>query len=141
MGGISLYYNPYPYYAYTNQYPNWSNANPPSPYHFPRQLAMPTSPTNPNQYPPINTLKFKTSAKQIQSIMQQAQLLTEKIEGSDQFAHDLKNAAQLSKQDEVEKLISSAGVTTKFEAKYTPDNIRIVLKEGGCCSIAVILYW
>lgn len=101
---------------------------------------MPTSP-NPNQYPPINTLKLKTSAKQIQPIMQQAQLLTEKIEGSDQFANDLKNAAQLSKQDEVQKLISSAGVTAKFEAKYTPDNIRIVLSEGGCCSIAIILYW
>ncbi|QPQ37701.1 hypothetical protein JNUCC52_15025 [Lysinibacillus sp. JNUCC-52] len=135
-----MYYNPYPYYVYVHQYPNWGVANSSFPHHLPGQLAMPTSP-NPNQYPPINTLKLKTSAKQIQPIMQQAQLLTEKIEGSDQFAHDLKNAAQLSKQDEVQKLISSAGVTAKFEAKYTPDNIRIVLSEGGCCSIAIILYW
>lgn len=138
MGGNPLYYNPYPYYVY-NHYPNWGMSIPPTPHHVPRQLAMPTTTTSP--YPPINTIKLKTSAKGMQTIMQQAQLLTEKIEGSDQFAHDLKNAAQLSNQDEVQKLISSAGITTKFEAKYTPDNIRIVLREGGCCSLALVLYW
>ncbi|UZM99371.1 hypothetical protein OL548_03070 [Lysinibacillus sp. MHQ-1] len=36
--------------------------------------------------------------------MQQAQLLTDKIDSSQQFAHDLKNAAQLSNKTEVEKI-------------------------------------
>ncbi len=73
--------------------------------------------------------------------MQQAQLLTDKIDSSQQFAHDLMNAAQLSNKTEVDKLITSTGITMKFDANYTPDNFRIRLMDNGCCGITINLSW
>lgn len=73
--------------------------------------------------------------------MQQAQLLTDKIDGSEQFAHDLMNAAQLSNKTEVDTLIASTGITIKFQTKYSPDNIRILFTESGCCGLTLILNW
>jgi len=105
-----------------------------------RHLAMP-DPTNRNPFPSINTVKLKTSAKRIKIIMQQAQLLTDKIDESEQFAHDLMNAAQLSNKTEVEKLITSTGVTIKFETTYTPDGIRIIFTDSGCCKLTLALSW
>ncbi|MGE7623223.1 hypothetical protein ACQKMD_09260 [Viridibacillus sp. NPDC096237] len=42
--------------------------------------------------------------------MHQAHLLIDKIAVSEQFAHDLINAAQLSNKTEVDKLISATGL-------------------------------
>ncbi|MGE7091520.1 hypothetical protein ACQKII_08645 [Lysinibacillus sp. NPDC048646] len=136
-----MYYNPYPYFVYSNHYPPWimSNHSPSSP--FLGYLAMPTNPTNTSPFPPVDTHKLKSSAKRIQTIMQQAQLLTDKIDGSEQFAHDLMNAAQLSNKTEVDTLIASTGITIKFETKYSPDNIRILFTESGCCRLTLILNW
>lgn len=108
---------------------------------FSRHLAMPANPTNSNPFPSVNTSKLKTSAKRIKVIMRQAQLLTDKIEESEQFAHDLMDAAQLSNKTEVEKLISSTGVTMKFETNYTPDRIRIIFTDSDCCKLTLILSW
>lgn len=105
---------------------------------FPSQLAMPT---NNSSFPPVNTHKLKLSAKSIQSIMQQSQLLTSKIAESEQFAHDLMSAAQLSNKAEVDKLIASTGITIKFETKYTPDGIQIRFTEHACCGLTLILDW
>ncbi|MEK4091972.1 MULTISPECIES: hypothetical protein [unclassified Viridibacillus] len=133
-----MYYSPYPYVLYANQYPQWVMANHSSSTQIPRQLAMPT---NTSPFPPVNTHKFKTSAKEIQNIMQQAHLLVDKISVSEKFAHDLINAAQLSNKTEVDRLISSTGITITFDTKYTPDSIRINLTENGCCGLTVILNW
>ena len=77
----------------------------------------------------------------MQSIMRQSQLLTSKITESEQFAHDLMSAAQLSKKKEVERLIASTGITNKFETKYTPDGIQIRFTEQPCCGLTLILEW
>ncbi|MGE7920787.1 hypothetical protein ACQKM9_17890 [Viridibacillus sp. NPDC093762] len=136
-----MYYSPYPYVLYANHYPQWVTANHSSPSQIPRQLAMPTNPTNISPFPPVNTHKFKTSAKDIQNIMQQAHLLVDKISVSEQFAHDLINAAQTSNKTEVDRLISSTGITITFDTKYTPDSIRINLTKNGCCGLTIILNW
>lgn len=73
--------------------------------------------------------------------MQQARLLTDKIDGSEQFAHNLMNAAQLSNKTEVDKLIASTGISIKFDTKYTPDNLRVLFIENGCCGLTLILNW
>lgn len=135
-----MYYSPYPYVLYANHFPQWVMAHHSSSTQIPRQLAMPTNPTT-SPFPPVNTHKFKTSAKEIQNIMQQAHLLVDKISVSEKFAHDLINAAQLSNKTEVDRLISSTGITITFDTKYTPDSIRINLTENGCCGLTVILNW
>lgn len=105
---------------------------------IPSPLAMPT---NNSSFPPVDTHKLKLSAKSIQSIMQQSQFLTSKIASSEQFAHDLMSAAQLSNKAEVDKLIASTGITIKFETKFTPDGIQVRFSEHACCGLTLILEW
>ncbi|MEY9971157.1 hypothetical protein ABH966_001523 [Lysinibacillus sp. RC46] len=138
-----MYYNPYPYFVYPNYYPTWAwaMANQPTTQQPFRQLAMPTNPTNRSPFPPVNTNRLKTSAKRIKAIMKQAQILTDKIDESEPFAHDLMNAAQQSNKTEVEKLITSTGITLKFETNYTPDGFRITFTDQGCCKLTLILNW
>lgn len=116
-------------------------ANQPTIQHPSSHLAMPTNPTNRSPFPIVNTKKLKTSANRIKVIMQQAQLLTDRIDESEQFAHDLMNAAQQSNKTEVEKLITSTGITIKFETTYTPDGFRITFTESSCCKLTLILGW
>jgi len=136
-----LYYNPYPYFVYPNYYPTWAMANQPATLQPSRHLVMPTNSTNRSPFPTINITKLKSSAKRIKAIMQQVQLLTDKIDESEQFAHDLMDAAQLSNKTEVERLITSTGITIKFETNYTPDGIRIVFTDSDCCKLTVNLNW
>ncbi|MGE7997771.1 hypothetical protein ACQKOF_03690 [Lysinibacillus sp. NPDC093190] len=136
-----MYYNPYPYFVYPNYYPAWAMANQPTTQLPSRHLAMPTNPTNRSPFPPVNTNRLKTSAKRIKAIMQQAQLLTDKIDESEQFAHDLMNAAQQSNKTEVEKLIALTGITLKFETNYTPDGFHITFTDKSCCKLTLILNW
>lgn len=98
-------------------------------------------PTNNSSFPPVDTHKLKTSAKSIQSIMQQSQLLISKIAESEQFAHNLMNAAQVSNKTEVDQLITSTGITIKFDTKFTPDGIQIRFTEHACCGLTIILDW
>ena len=132
-----MYYNPYPYFSYSNHYPVWMMSNHSSLAQLPRHLAMPTD----NPFPPVDTHKLKTSAQRIQAIMQQVHVLTDKIAGSEQFAHNLMNAAQLSNKAEVDRLITSTGITIKFDTKFTPDGIRIIFTENDCCGLTIILNW
>ncbi|MFJ8089429.1 hypothetical protein ACIQ7N_14660 [Lysinibacillus sp. NPDC095746] len=136
-----MYYNPYPFFVYPHYYPAWVMANQPTNQHPSSHLAMPTPPMNRSPFPIVNTKKLKTSANRIKVIMQQAQLLTDKIDESEQFAHDLMNAAQQSNKTEVEKLIASTGITVKFDTTYTPDGFRITFTESSCCKLTLILGW
>lgn len=112
-------------------------ANHPSPSPLPRQLAMPTD----IPFPSVNTQKLKTSAQRIPAILSQIRLLTDKIASSEQFAHSLMNFAQLSNKAEVDQLITSTGITVKYETKFTPDGIQIRFIESGCCGLTMNLSW
>ncbi|MEG0440358.1 MAG: hypothetical protein RR587_14080 [Solibacillus sp.] len=133
-----MYYNYHPYYVNTHPYPLWVAVNNTSPAPLPKQTAMPT---NNSPFPAVNTSKLKTSVKNMQAIIQQAQLLTTKIAASEQFSHDLMNAAQLSNKKEVDRLITSTGVTIQFEAKFTPTGIEVHFFEIACCGLTVNLGW
>ena len=137
LGGILLYYNYFPYYVYPSHYPVQAMA--PTP--LPRQQAMPTNETNGSPYPPVNTQKLGNSVKGMQKMVPQVQLLFDRISTSNQFARDLKNAAQRSDKATVNRLIRSVGVTNEFEIKYTPDSIQIKLIDKNCCVFTVVLDW
>ena len=132
-----MYYNYFPYYVYPTHYP--VQAMVPTP--LPRQIAMPTNETNDRTYPPVDTKKLGSSVKNVQKMVPQVQLLFDKISTSDQFARDLKNAAQRSDKVTGNRLIRSVGVTNEFEIKYTPDSIQIKLIEKNCCFFTVVLDW
>ncbi|MGG2104607.1 hypothetical protein [Lysinibacillus pakistanensis] len=133
-----MYYNPYPIFVYPTYYPTLAIVNPPAHHQPAKYLAMPI---NTSPFPAVNTNKLKISTKRVKGIMQQVQLLTDKIDESEQFAHNLMDAAQKSNKSEVERLITSTGITTKFETNYTPDNIRIVFTDSDCCKLSLVLSW
>lgn len=77
----------------------------------------------------------------MQTILQQAQLLTTQIVNSEQFSQDLMNAAQQSNKKEVDRLITSIGITVQFESKFTPSGIEVHLFDRACCGLTVNLGW
>ena len=123
---------------YYHPYPIWMMSNHAALTPVPNQLAMPTQN---NPFPSVDTQQLKNSAKSMQTLMQESQFLTNKITESEQFAHDLMSAAQLSKKTEVDRLIASTGITMKFETKYTPDGIQIRFTEHPCCRLTLNLGW
>lgn len=128
-----MYYNYQPYYINTHQYPLWMAVNQATP--------SPKQPATNSPFPAVDTSRLKTSVKSMQVIMQQAQLLTTKIADSDQFSHDLMNAAQLSNKKEVDRLITSLGITVQFDTKFTPSGIEVHLFDIACCGLTVNLGW
>ena len=105
------------------------------------QLNMAINNTPNRNYPPVNINKLEISVKEMQKIVQQVQLLVNKIANSEQFAQELMHAAQISDKETINRLIRSTGITIHFETKYTPDGLRIDFIESNCCSLRVILSW
>ena len=133
-----MYYNPYAYSALSHPYPIPAMSNHTALTPLPHPQAMPSQN---NPFPPVNTHQLKDSAKNMQDMMDQSQFLTNKITESEQFALDLMNAAQRSKKEEVDNLITSTGITSKFESKFTPDGIQIRFTEHPCCRLTLVLGW
>ncbi|MHA6261085.1 hypothetical protein ACXYMX_14455 [Sporosarcina sp. CAU 1771] len=96
-------------------------------------------------FPHVDTKKFHVSVRRFKKLMSQANLLIEKIADSDDFAVKLMNEAQLSNTENVEKLITSTGITSKVKASFTPSGIRIELDNserlGECCRMYIMLQW
>lgn len=114
-------------------------------YFHPQKIALDRSPTPINPFPPVDTARLHVSAQRFKELMQQANLLIEKIANSDEFAHQLMHEAQLSNTKKVEELIISAGITLKVNTSFTPTGIRIELdnseNQGGCCKLLMSLHW
>jgi len=140
IGGRFMYYRPY-LYTYPNYYiPTWPENQ------FPiDQMPIKTESlidlNNKTTYPHVNTEKFTTSAKQFQEMIMQANLLVNRIIESQYFAQQIMEAAQLSKQNEVEKLISSTGITIKFDVKYTPDGMFITFIDKDSGTLKLGFHW
>lgn len=134
-----MHYISYPSLAYPYYHPQMIATNSKEANDVSRNLV------NEISYPPVNTKRLNTSAQRFQELMEQANLLIDKIISSDEFSSELKNAAQLSKTKEVEELILSTGITIKVETEFTPSGIHINLKNsddgGGCCDLLMTLNW
>lgn len=98
-----------------------------------------------NTFPPVNTEKLHISAERFQILIRDARLLTDKIVSDPAFASNLMNAAQLSDQKTVDKLIQSTGITIKTKAYFSPTGIRIEFDSTeigeGCCKLDMRLMW
>lgn len=134
-----MHYLSYPSLAYPYSHP-WSIIANSS---IIAQTDITSEPQNP--FPPVSTKRLNTSAQRFQELMKQADLLTDKIVTSNEFAHELMNAAQLSNTKKVEELILTTGITLTIETKFTPTGISVTLAnsevEGGCCNLLMTLHW
>ncbi|OZI12263.1 hypothetical protein CEW92_07230 [Bacillaceae bacterium SAS-127] len=112
-------------------------------YFYPYYLHYPT--IHQRVYPQVDVTLFKQSAESMKKLLKETTLLVNKLSSSPSFAYQVMNAAQQSNQKEIERLIKSAGVTSKAEISFNPDNIHLELssKTGStnCCHLTVALRW
>ncbi len=103
------------------------------------------SQNSPNPFPDVNTQRLHASAGKMLEVINQSQLLINRIVESPDFAHNLMDAAQLSNQKRVDELIQSTGITTKVKTTFTPSGIQIELDNserlGACCKLKIALRW
>ncbi|WP_052342696.1 hypothetical protein [Bacillus sp. EB01] len=97
------------------------------------------------QFPDVNISQLNVSLRKFQELMNQANILINKMATDSNFTKMLMTAAQKSDKNRVNQLIRSTGITIKAETTYTPTGIRIVLDnsgpEGGCCDLLIALGW
>lgn len=124
--------NPYAYYMpipYCYQYPARINSGYP----------------DIRQIPAVNPQIFMTSAKDMDILLKDASLVLAKMAKDKKFSYELINAAQLSKQETVEKMIKSIGTKFVPKVKYTPDGLTLTFNTGSeyqdCCSLVLKLRW
>lgn len=100
---------------------------------------------NPRQYQPVNTTLFKQSATKTLSILKDAEKIVEKISNSEDFSKRLMTFAQQSKLIEVKKMISSIGVKTIPEIRFTPSGLVLNFSnsqsEPNCCLLQLKIRW
>ncbi|HAQ06686.1 MAG TPA: hypothetical protein DCR24_03845 [Bacillus bacterium] len=96
-------------------------------------------------YPDVDTAIFIKSAAKAMSLMDDANLVMERIKSSQSFSNDLMSAAQQAKQTEVERLIRSTGIKKPPKITYNPDGITLDFQEDfegkECCHIILKLRW
>ncbi|WP_100330694.1 hypothetical protein [Bacillus xiapuensis] len=120
-------------------------------YFYQPATSLPAPPILPNPvysqrpFPPINTAQLKLSVRSMKKLVAETSLLLNKLADSSAFAYQVMTAAQQSKQKEVERLIKSAGITSKTAITYTPDSLHIELSPAdgtaGCCHLIIVLRW
>lgn len=130
----------YPYMPYTAQHHRYPNLVAYTPVHLAIQ-----PPGQRDPFPPVDIKQFNLSARRFREIMKQADLFIGKVIASDEFARQLKEAAQASNQGEVDRLIRSTGVTVSYQLLYTPDGLRIDFanndSQSSCCRLRMNLGW
>lgn len=115
-------------------------------FHSPYQYhSSPYQPRAYRQYPTVDPGTFMTSAKSMEKIMKDANLLLARMGASRPFAFELMSAAQASKQEKVRAMIKSTGITHIPKVRYTPDGLNLQFEFDdpiqNCCSLTLSLRW
>ena len=96
-------------------------------------------------YPPVDPTLFKQSAQSMKSLVQEINLLMNRLTDNSDFALRLMSAAQAANKKEAERLIRSAGVREKLYLSFNPDVLRIELRAAAanveCCKLSIALRW
>jgi hypothetical protein len=97
------------------------------------------------QFPPVLTNRLMTSATNAERLIQDAQQILDRIKASQDFAYQLKEAAQKSEQGKVDQLIHGLGLRAQVKTSFTPDRINFELQDrtldSKCCIIRIALNW
>jgi hypothetical protein len=85
------------------------------------------------------------SADKTKPLLNDAELIMDKVSNSRDYAAQLMDAAQKSKMDELNRLIKSAGVKSTPGIKFNPDGFTLIFSNKtaniDCCHLTIILRW
>ncbi|RBW68957.1 hypothetical protein [Bacillus taeanensis] len=97
------------------------------------------------QYPQIDSMALMQSAKSYKNLLQEANLLIDKLSSSTDFNNKLMYAAQHSNIKEVERLITSIGITSNLKVSYNPDGLHLEIyskiEHVTCCKLIMAIRW
>lgn len=97
------------------------------------------------QFPDVDTHLFVESAKVTKPILSDVQKILDLIETSNDFSKKLMDAAQKSKMDEVNKMITNIGLQTKPRIEFNPEGLKLYFLgksgEADCCRVNIVLRW
>ncbi|MBM7704627.1 hypothetical protein [Metabacillus iocasae] len=93
----------------------------------------------------MDTSTFKRSLKIMPKALADVSLFVEKMNGQKDLPYKMKEAAQQSNKNEVQRLIKSTGVQSDVDVSFNPDNIRILFlfnrDDFDCCHITLAIKW
>lgn len=94
-------------------------------------------------FPKNDPTKMMSSAETLIDVNAQITLFIKKIAHSKPYAFKLRDAAQKSQTNQVERMIKEAGITYPFRTTYNPDrfDITIFSKSDDCCMITAGIKW
>ena len=78
-------------------------------------------------YPPVNADYFTSSATQMDAVLDDGKVITEKLKKSKSFATSLMSAAQESNSEEVKRLLTKLDLQSDISVKFTPDALTVIL--------------
>lgn len=119
-----------------NRYPfQYYHAYPPIPkYVFPQR-----------QFLPVNPKMFMDSAKKMNPLLKDAEVLMRHISNTEPFARKLMDAAQHSKLNEVNKMIAQIGIKSKSDIRINPSALILILSPKNdpldCCQVELRIRW
>ncbi|MFD2637957.1 hypothetical protein [Piscibacillus salipiscarius] len=121
--------NPYYYYPWYDIYQTYQSGRLP----------------NGNGYPDVDPTVFKESAEAFRDLLNDASGILQKLSESEDFAHQVMDAAQKNDIDRVRELLESTGIHNNVEVDYNPDGITLIMQanvEGAdCCHLTMDLRW
>ncbi|MFD2762155.1 hypothetical protein [Lentibacillus juripiscarius] len=111
------------------------------PHHYPH---MPYWSDRP-QYPTIDTSLLHQSANETKKLMNDANIIIDRLAESQQFSTEVMNAAQMSDHEKVKSLMHSTGIASDVETQFNPDGLRLIFKSQidgkDCCKLRIALRW
>lgn len=99
------------------------------------------------QYPPVDPELFQQSANETKKLMNDANVILDKLAESKEFDAKLMEAAQVSDEEEVNRLIHSLDIATEVDVSFNPDNLRLEFRSKAadtdlqCCRLLIAVRW
>jgi hypothetical protein len=98
-------------------------------------------------YPKVDTKLFEGSVKSFHILMDQANLLLNRLSDA-RFAYQIMDVAQQGKKANVERLVKSMGLQVPVKTEYTPSGIIFTLYSPAtqtaitsCCALIISMKW
>ena len=115
------------------------------PHSPPAQPHSMQQPKSRPSFPAVNPGNLYASAKESRKLMAEASILLDRLATSKEFDAKLMNAAQRSDTAEVNRLIRSIGLTSRVNAEYNPEGLRLGLTSEvagvECCQLSIAMRW
>lgn len=93
----------------------------------------------------VDITVFNESLIAYKQLLREASTVLDHLADSKQFASQVMGAAQGSNTQEVERLLHSIGIKSKFKVTYNPDGIHVKfwsdVQGSECCQLDMAIRW